>query len=200
VLVLAAHKRQRGGDLARDFTLSTADILGEADRNYNLGALRKLLASRGNTAALDAFAGVPFQFVRAYDAKGNDFWVLHARVNVPAYEHLRQLRDTQQGLFETIRQTLTDDCDISVGYIAAELAAKGSELNPSSTEALEHAITEMRDLMVGIGRRERSLKDDQTKQDYARLRKELLKYKAIAAPPALVSDCPDEWSARRMRS
>lgn len=176
------------------------DVLGEADRNDKLGALRQLLSARGNTVALDAFAGIPFQFVRAYDEEGHDFSVLHARVNVAAYEHLRQLHDAQPGLFETIRQTLTNDCDIFVGYVVAELAVKGSEHNPSSTEALEHAITEMKGLMVGIGRRERSLKDDQTKQDYARLRKELLKYRAIAAPPPLVADCPDEWALWRKLS
>jgi hypothetical protein len=200
LLVLAAHKRRRHGDLSRDFTLSPIDVLGEAERNDKLSALRQLLRARGDTAALDAISSVPFQFVRAHDEDGFDFSVLHARVNVAAYEHLRQLQEAQPDLFETIRQTLTDDCDIFTGYVVAELAAKGSEDNPSSTEALEHAISEMKGLMVAIGRRDRSLKDDQTKQDYARLRKELLKYRAIAPPPPLVAECPDEWALWRQLS
>lgn len=201
MLVLASYRRRRGGELSRNFTLTPNDVLGEAVRNDKLGALRQLLHARGNTAAVDALSGVPFQFVNAYsDDREDPFYVLHASVNVAAYEHLRQLHEAQPSLFETIRQTLTDDCDIFVGCIAAELAVRGSEANPSSTEALERAISDMKTLMVAIGRRERSLKDDRTKQDYARLRKELLKYRAIAPPPPLVAECADEWAFWRKLS
>ncbi len=200
MLVLASYKRQRGGALARDFEL-TSKVLDDAARNDKLEVLRQLFQVRGNSAAIDALSGVAFQFVNAYNSDLQDpFDVLHASVNVVAYEHLRQVHEAQPSLFETIRQTLTNDCDIFVGYIAAEIAVRGSDANPSSTEALERAIDDMKALMVAIGRRERSLKDEQTKQDFARLRKELLKYRAIAPPPPLVAECADEWAFWRRLS
>lgn len=200
MLVLASYKKLRGGDLSRDFTLSRSEILDEDACDQKLALLRQLLAARGNRAALDIISRIPFQFVSAFNEDHETFHVLHASTNVAAYEHLRQLFAADREPFETLRQTLTDDCDIYVGFIVAELAPKGSEENPSSTVALEQAIAEMKKLMIAIGRRERSLKDESTAKDYTRLRKELLKYRTIAQPPPLVADCPDEWSLWRQLS
>jgi hypothetical protein len=190
VQVVASHRSHRRYEL-------TGETLDEQGRRSTLSLLRELLDARGHKGVFDIIAGGDFQFVLGHDFEDIDdvFYVLRAQANVTFYEHVRQVHAADPKLFEVIRRILSEDCDVHVGYIVVELAARGSSSNPSSVSAIEAAALELKDLMIAIGRRERMVKGDpKVAEDFQRLRKDLLRYRSLAKPPDLVDECPDAWA------